>query len=173
MALESSCLERFTEAVAGREMGHGQAMIEYANDTEKGKLQEATAADASGVRSESGPSIFVVDDEPMVGELVATVLEMDGFNIRLFRNAAEALKAFVSANPRPALLLTDFVMDGLNGMELIEHCKRAHPTLKTILYSGNVGMEITQRYPVKPDFFIRKPFQPRNLVDMVRSVLAD
>lgn len=147
-------------------------MIEYANDAEKGKVQGATGAGTAAVRPKNDVSIYVVDDEPMVGEVVATVLEMDGYQIRLFRNPAEALKAFITANPRPALLLTDFVMDGLNGMELIEHCKRAQPTLKTILYSGNVGVEITQRYPVKPDYFIRKPFQPKNLVDTVHLVLA-
>jgi DNA-binding NtrC family response regulator len=147
-------------------------MVEYANDTEKANVQAAAREGTVAARPESGVSIYVVDDEPMVGELVATVLEMDGFQTRLFRDPAEALKVFIAANPRPVLLLTDFVMDGLNGMELIEHCKRAQPTLKTILYSGNVGVEITQRYPVKPDYFIRKPFQPKNLVDTVRLVLA-
>jgi DNA-binding NtrC family response regulator len=147
-------------------------MIEYVNDTETGKVQGAAKAEAAAVRSKHEVSIYVVDDEPMVGELVATVLEMDGYQTKLFRNPAEALKTFIAANPRPDLVLTDFVMDGLNGMELIEHCKRAQPTLKTILYSGNVGIEITQRYPIKPDYFIRKPFQPKNLVDIVGQVLA-
>jgi DNA-binding NtrC family response regulator len=147
-------------------------MIENANDTEKGKVQGATGAGTADVRSKKDVSIYVVDDEPMVGELVATVLEMDGYQTSLFRNPAEALKAFITANPRPALLLTDFVMDGLNGMELIEHCKRAQPTLKTILYSGNVGVEIIRHYSVKPDYFIRKPFHPKNLVDTVHQILA-
>ena len=127
----------------------------------------------AAVIPESGALIYVVDDESMVGDLVATVLEMAGYQISLFRKPAEALKAFIAANPRPALLLTDFNMDGLNGMELIEQCKRVQPTLKTILCSGTVGMEITQRYLVKPDFFIRKPFERlNNLVDAVRLVLA-
>ena len=147
-------------------------MIENANDTEQGKVQGATKAGTAAVRSKKDVSIYVVDDEPMVGELVATVLEMDGYQTSLFRNPAEALKAFITANPRPALLLTDFVMDGLNGMELIESCKRTQPTLKTILYSGNVGAEIIQRYAFKPDFFIRKPFHPKTLLDTVRLVLA-
>jgi FixJ family two-component response regulator len=126
----------------------------------------------AAVLSESGALIYVVDDECMVGELVSTVLQMAGFQIVLFTYPAEALKAFIAANPRPVLLVTDFVMPGLNGMELIDSCKRIQQTLKTILYSGNVGAEITQRYQVKPDFFIRKPFQPQNLIDIVRSVLA-
>jgi DNA-binding NtrC family response regulator len=116
--------------------------------------------------------IYVVDDEQIIGELVATVLEMAGFQVKLFTHPTEALEAFITANPRPALLLTDFMMPGLNGMQLIETCKRTQPALKTILYSGHVGAEVIQRYQVKPDFFIRKPFQPNNLLDTVRLVLA-
>jgi CheY-like chemotaxis protein len=139
---------------------------------EQSSIQDATAAEPAAVLPQGGALIYVVDDEPMVGELVATVLEMAGFQTKHFTHPAEALKAFTAANPRPALLMTDFVMPSLNGMELIERCKQPQPSLKTILYSGNVGAEIMQRYQVKPDFFIRKPFQPQNLIDNVCSVLG-
>jgi CheY-like chemotaxis protein len=148
-------------------------MVEDTSGTGQSNVQDATAGEPAAVLSESGALIYAVDDEPIVGDLVATLLEMGGFKIRLFRDPAEALKALITANPRPVLLLTDFNMNGLNGMELIERCKRTQPTLKTILCSGTVGMDIIQRYPVKPDHFIRKPFQPINiLVDTVRLVLA-
>ena len=147
-------------------------MVEHTSGAEKSNVQGATAGEPAAVLSESGVSIYVVDDEPMVGELVATVLEMAGFQIKQFIHPAEALEAFIAANPRPALLMTDFVMPDLNGMQLIENCKQTQPTLKTILFSGNVGAEVIQRYQVKPDFFIRKPFHPKNLVDVVRSVLG-
>jgi DNA-binding NtrC family response regulator len=148
-------------------------MVEHANGTKQINVQVATAGEPAAVLPESGTLIYVVDDAPMVGDLVATVLEMAGYQIGLFRKPAEAMKAFIAANPRPVLLLTDFNMDGLNGMELIEQCKRVQPTLKTILCSGTVGMEITQRYLIKPDHFIPKPFEPlNNLVDTVRLILA-
>jgi DNA-binding NtrC family response regulator len=147
-------------------------MVENDSGTEKRSAQGATAGEPAAVLPESGPLIYAVDDEPLVGDLVATVLEMNGFQYKLFRHPAEALKAFMAANPRPALLVTDFVMEGLSGMELIENCKRMQPALKTILYSGSVGANIIQRYSVKPDYFIRKPFQPQNLIDIVRLVLA-
>jgi DNA-binding NtrC family response regulator len=147
-------------------------MVEYASGMEKNSVQGATAGGPAAVLSEGGALIYAVDDEPMVGEMLATVLEMEGFRVKLFSQPAEALKAFIAANPRPALLVTDFVMADLNGMELIENCKRTQPALKTILYSGNVGAEIIERYSVKPDFFMRKPFHSQNLVDVVRLVLA-
>jgi DNA-binding NtrC family response regulator len=147
-------------------------MIECPSVMEQSSIQDAAAAEPATVLPQGGALIYVVDDEPMVGELVATVLEMAGFQIKHFTHPAEALAAFTAANPRPALLMTDFVMPSLNGMELIESCKQTQPSLKTILYSGNVGAEVMQHYSVKPDFFIRKPFHPQNLVETVRLVLA-
>jgi DNA-binding NtrC family response regulator len=151
---------------------HVSALIEDASGKERSNVPSATTGEPAAARPDRGVLVYVVDDEPMVGELVATVLEMDGFQFKLFIHPSEALEAFIAANPRPALLLTDFVMPGFNGMELIEHCKRVQPTLKTILYSGNVGAEVIQRYQVKPDFFIRKPFHSKNLMETVRLVLA-
>jgi DNA-binding NtrC family response regulator len=147
-------------------------MVEDTRGMEESSAQNSTAAEPAAVLPESGALIFVVDDEPMVGELVVTVLEMAGFQIKQFIHPTEALAAVNAANPRPDLLMTDFVMPDLNGMELIQNCKQTHPALKTILYSGYVGAEVIQRYQVKPDFFIGKPFHPKNLVDTVRLVLG-
>src|SRR5882672_9736269 len=49
----------------------------------------------------------------------------------------------------------------------------AHPELKTILYSGNVQEETVAFYPARPDRFLRKPFTPKTLIDLVQSVLED
>jgi DNA-binding NtrC family response regulator len=147
-------------------------MVEHTSGSEKSNVQGAAAGEPAAVCPKNDVYIYVVDDEQMFGELVAAALEMAGFQIKRFINPAAALEAFVAANPRPALLMTDFLMPDLNGMELIESCKRTQPTLKTILYSGYVRAEVIQRYQLKPDFFIWKPFDPRILADVARSVLA-
>lgn len=116
--------------------------------------------------------IFIVDDEPMIGEIVASILDLEGFRACVFTDPAKALAAFGAANPKPALLLTDYVMPPMNGMELIHRCRTMHPALKTILFSGNVTEDITQIYVFKPDAFMEKPFLPKTLVDLVREVLA-
>jgi DNA-binding NtrC family response regulator len=117
--------------------------------------------------------IYVVDDEPMVGEVVEILLQMEGFQPKLFQDPAVALMDFLAANPRPTLLITDFVMGSMNGMELIDNCKRIQPELKTILFSGNVGERITSSYSVKPDRFVSKPFQPKVLIEVIRSLLKE
>ena len=116
--------------------------------------------------------IFVVDDEIMVAEVVEAVLSMQHYHVILFDNPKRALEAFIAADPKPDLLFTDYVMDEMSGLELIEQCKRLHPAVKTILYSGSVGQEIWTTGATKPDDFISKPFLPRDLLEVVRSVLA-
>lgn len=116
--------------------------------------------------------IYVVDDESMIGEVVEVILKLKGFKPKFFTDPSLALAAITNDQPKPDLLLTDFLMSPLNGMELIERAKRVCPTLKTILYSGNVAEEIMHYYSVKPDGFLGKPFLPKNLIAQVRSVLG-
>lgn len=115
--------------------------------------------------------IYVVDDESMIGEVVEVILKLKGFQPRFFTDPELALQSLINDEPKPDLLLTDFLMSPINGMELIERSKKALPNLKTILYSGNVGEEIMQYYSAKPDGFISKPFLPKTLVAVVNSVL--
>ena len=116
--------------------------------------------------------VYVVDDEPMVGDVVQAILKMGGYDSVFFQDPSAAFKAVSEADPKPALLLTDFQMPQMTGRELIQHCKKAHPPLKTILYSGNVQEDTVALYPARPDRFLRKPFTPKTLIDLVQSVLA-
>ena len=134
----------------------------------------------SQLKTESNPAttketavVYVVDDEPMVGDVVQAILKMGGYESVLFADPNTAFQALSEANPKPTLLLTDFQMPQMTGRELIQHCKKVHPALKTILYSGNVQEETVAFYPTRPDGFLRKPFTPKTLIDLVQSVLAD
>ena len=117
--------------------------------------------------------VYVVDDEPMVGDVVQAILKMGGYESVLFQDPNAAFNAINQANPKPALLLTDFQMPQMTGRELIQLCKKDHPTIKTILYSGNVQEDTVALYPTRPDRFLRKPFTPKTLIDLVQSVLGD
>ena len=116
--------------------------------------------------------IFVVDDEEMVGLVVQDVLELQGYDSVLFQDPEAALQAFVAADPKPCLLLTDFVMKPFNGMELIERCRQHDPTVKTILYSGTMVEDIFSRHTSRPDYYLSKPFLPRTLMNAVQKVLG-
>src|SRR5258708_22993040 len=96
--------------------------------------------------------IYVVDDLGAVAELVVNVLTRAGYKAEMFLDPWTAFMAFESANPKPVLLISDFQMPGMNGMELIEKCNALSPSLKTTSFSGTLFFDADlQRYAVKPD----------------------
>ena len=120
----------------------------------------------------SRPLIFVVDDEPMLLSLTAILLEQAGYETRTFPDAILALRAFNSAEPRPALIVTDYAMHSMTGIDLIRECRRIVPQQKTILISGTIDESVYAHVTAKPNRFLAKPFGPPEFVGLVQSVLA-
>jgi CheY-like chemotaxis protein len=120
----------------------------------------------------AGAFIYVVDDETVLLEMAAVVLESLGYRVRTFLNAEAALAAFVGARPRPSLIITDYAMSEMSGLALIEECRRAEPQQKTILVSGTQEEEIYSDAPCKPDRFLAKPYRARELIEAVQAVLG-
>ncbi len=118
------------------------------------------------------PVVYLVDDEKLLLDLAALALKDEDYDLKTFHNPATALKAFLRARTKPALLVTDYAMGKMNGMELIEQCKQVQPSLKSILLSGTAGAEIILTSPVKVDRFLGKPYHTASLAEMVRSLLA-
>lgn len=130
------------------------------------------AVKSSPAGKAAGGLIFVVDDEVMLLELATVILQPLRFKIQTFRDPVAALAAFRAANPRPALLITDYAMHPMDGMALLAACRALEPTLKTLLISGTVGEDVCNDSPVKPDAFLGKPYRPRQLIELVESILA-
>lgn len=117
--------------------------------------------------------IYMVDDETMLLELASVVLEPVGYTVETFSTPESALGAFAAAEPKPVLIITDYTMHNMTGLELAAQCRRIQPEQKILLVTGTVGQEIFQSAPVQPDGFLAKPYQANQLIAMVRSVLAD
>jgi len=117
--------------------------------------------------------IYVVDDEPMLLELAAVILEPLGYAVKTFRDPQSALAAFTAAQPRPGLVITDFSMHRMNGMELLEACRRLRPEQKVLMISGTVDEAIYRNSPCKPDSFLAKPYQAKQLVDLVKELTPE
>ena|ERR1700677_914753 len=119
----------------------------------------------------SGPLIYVVDDEPMLLELASVILEPEGYQVQTFRDPEVALQTFEKAKNRPALLITDYAMHTMNGMQLVQQFRRIAPTQKILLVSGTVGEDIFRDAPAKPDEFLAKPYQAVDLTNIVKALL--
>jgi len=132
-----------------------------------------TPANPDSPGQNSRPLIFAVDDEPMLLELIELVLEPLGFRVRTFRDPDTAVRAFSLTTPPPVLIVTDYAMHTMTGMDLIQACRRINPRQKIILVSGTVDEAIYGNAENKPDRFLAKPYKAKQLADLVRAVLAE
>src|SRR4051812_32962490 len=92
----------------------------------------ATERRARRLAGEEKTTIFVVDDDPDILNLIKHVLDLEGFEVRSFTDPREALEEFAAAKERPEMVLTDYCMQPMNGMELIHRCRETMPGLKSI-----------------------------------------
>jgi CheY-like chemotaxis protein len=118
------------------------------------------------------PRVFVVDDEPVLLELAEKILAGLECDIRTFTNPQEALRTYAAADPRPDLIITDFAMHEMNGMDLIRDCRKLNPSQKILMVSGTVDESIFSGSSVKPDKFLAKPYLPAELSALVRELLG-
>jgi len=112
--------------------------------------------------------IFVVDDEPMLLDLASAILQPLGYDVRTFRDPEMALAEFPAV--KPAVVVTDYAMGKMNGMDLTRECKRINPRQKIMLLSGTVDESIYANAPEKPDCFLAKPYQVHDFVQAVRKL---
>ena len=117
------------------------------------------------------PTVFVVDDEPMLLELAEAILKPLGYHVRTFRDPELALKEFAAA--RPEVVITDYAMGRMSGMDLIRECRRINPGQKMILISGTVDEHVFADALVRPDRFISKPYQFTDFSNCIRQLLAE
>jgi DNA-binding response OmpR family regulator len=115
-------------------------------------------------------TIFVVDDEQMLLDLAEAILQPLGYNVRTFSDPRVALKEFPAA--RPAIIVTDYAMGEMNGLDLVRECRRANPGQKIILLSGTVDENIFAGLPQKPDRFMVKPYPIHEFIETIRSLAA-
>lgn len=118
------------------------------------------------------PLIFAVDDEPMLLELATMILQPQGFRLETFRDPIVALRAFSLANPLPALVITDFAMHRMTGLDLIRDCRRIHPQQKILMVSGTIDEKAYRDSPHKPDAFLTKPYTAEELTTAVNKLLG-
>ena len=112
--------------------------------------------------------VLVVDDEVDIRELVAGVLEDEGYTVRTAADSTSALDAI--EDRRPSLLLLDVWLQGsrLDGLQLLEQVKSRDPTLPVIMISGHGNLD-TAVAAIREGAvdFIEKPFEAGKLLHLV------
>jgi DNA-binding NtrC family response regulator len=118
-----------------------------------------------------GKTVFVVDDNVLLVEFATVILEAAGYVVKHFSDPKAVMRAMQKADPKPALLITDYEMGEINGLDLILSSHKIHPALKTILVSGTVDSSISLAHTAKVHRFLGKPYEPAQLKKIVADLL--
>lgn len=115
--------------------------------------------------------VLVVDDEPSVRSLVKTILSKAGFAVVEAEGGLEAW-SLLKEEPdgKVDLVVTDILMDGMDGVALTELCLRRFPQVLVLLMSGyvdttTVNLESNGRW-----LFLSKPFTPQALLRAIETL---
>ena len=181
----------FTTKPAGRGTGLGLAIVHDIVARSGGHLRLRSAPGAGttfeiffrpDLREENGtPSsgerftILLVEDEPTLASLVSRLLEREGYDVITATTAEEAIAlARRRRTDRPIhLLLTDVVLPGRNGRELVDDLAALRSSVPTLFMSGH-GDDVIERAGVDMATarILDKPFRPEDLYDAVRDAIA-
>jgi PAS domain S-box-containing protein len=112
-------------------------------------------------------TIMVAEDEPAVRRAILDVLSGAGYRVLAGGSGAEVLRAAAGAEGLIHLLITDFVMPGMTGIELASALSATCPGLRVLVLSG---YSRHHQLPVSMQF-LPKPFTADDLLDKVREVL--
>ncbi|MBN2340511.1 MAG: response regulator [Deltaproteobacteria bacterium] len=120
-----------------------------------------------------GGTLMVVDDEDMVGTYLKEILENAGYDVTLFHDSRDALRAFKQTPRKWQLVISDFTMPELTGDELAEEIRKINTQVGFLLCSGYSGQLDDAAYKrLRIDGFVLKPLRPMELLSKVQKVLV-
>ncbi|MEJ5276950.1 MAG: PAS domain S-box protein [Thermogemmata sp.] len=151
------------------EVGHGTTFKVYLPAVQEPGWRELPLVEETPRGHET---ILLVEDDEAVRGLAQTSLEMYGYRVLWAADAAEALRLVEEHAGRIDLLLTDVVMPGMSGRELVEQVRQRQPHLKVLFMSGYTDDAVLRHGLVHAEVaFLQKPFTPAGLARKVRDVL--
>ncbi|OTP76353.1 hybrid sensor histidine kinase/response regulator [Caballeronia sordidicola] len=119
-------------------------------------------------RSDRHQRILVIEDDVDVRTFLVDCLKMLGYTVTEAAQGRLGLERL--RNDNPDLLMVDFAMPGMNGLEVISEVKRTHPQLPVILATGYADVDVSKER-VDGYAVLRKPFQIGDLARTVKAAL--
>ena len=118
-------------------------------------------------------TILLVDDEEALRLAARRMLQRAGFTVLQATDGADALRVLAEHTGPVHALVTDVVMPGVGGPELVRRLREVRPDLPTLFISGYTEEGVRTQGNLRPDAaFLAKPFTQDDLVRKLREVLA-
>ncbi len=128
-------------------------------------------ASRTPARFPHGPALVVEDDPPIRG-LVATLLAELGIEARTAANGSEAIEALSSDEAGIRLVITDVAMPGMSGLMLARRIREVRPDVSVVFMSGCSDATLEQVGLTDDDVLLRKPFTLEDLLSGIEAAVS-
>ena len=120
----------------------------------------------------SGPTVLVVDDDPVIVKLLQVNFEMEGYQVITAADGEEGLNR--AREDMPDVMLLDVMMPKMNGLDVARVLKGDDATsgIPIVLLSAKAQAADVQAGRNVADEYITKPFDPLELLDRVSKLIA-
>lgn len=115
--------------------------------------------------------IMVIDDENIVGKMIQSSFEQDGYIVEPFINPAKALARLKEEEFH--MVITDLKMKDIDGMEVLNTIKKERPQIKVIMITAFASMDTAvEAFRKSVDDFFAKPIKIADLKTTVKRLLS-
>ncbi|MBA4392864.1 MAG: hypothetical protein C0407_04860 [Desulfobacca sp.] len=122
--------------------------------------------------SKGNETILIVDDQDIIRQLGADILEDAGYEVLVAASGEEAIQICQGHQRGIALVVLDVVMPGLGGKETFLRLRRINPKIRVLLSSGySIDGEVGEILKEGVGGFVQKPYRDEELIDKIREVL--
>jgi CheY-like chemotaxis protein len=131
-----------------------------------------TGVERDRIDSSEKVKIIVIDDEALIAETVVEILTQEGFDAVSVSSGFSAIE--LAKELRPAIILSDVIMPGLNGIETGIKIREIVPNCKIVLFSGQAAtVDLLENARKQGHRFeiLAKPIKPEHLIGVIRSNL--
>jgi PAS domain S-box-containing protein len=153
------------------EPGRGTTFKTYLPSAEdKISLAQKPAVETVAPRGE-GITILLVEDDELMRELTQQMLEEQGYRVLSATDGVSAQQA-VATNGDVHIILTDVVMRGMSGPELVRHLRESSPEMRVVYMSGYTGDLIAEKDVTQDGVvFLEKPFTRSGLLGAIQKAM--
>ena len=153
------------------EKGHGTTFNIYLPRVDA--TAEQTVIQAPRAAAGGSETVLLVEDEESVRQLIRETLQAKGYKVVEAENGEAGVAAAAKHPGKIDMIITDVVMPGMGGREMVKNLAKSRPETKVLYLSGYTEDAIVNEGTIESGTaFLQKPFTLQNLSRKVREVLG-
>ncbi|MCX6378343.1 MAG: response regulator [Armatimonadetes bacterium] len=119
----------------------------------------------------SSATLLLVDDMPILLEMLQEILMLRGYNLFTAKNGMDAYHILTQNEVKIDLVLTDLQMPDISGIMLAQKIYDLNPTIPVLLATGDDSFE-EETLPPNIKGVLVKPYQPKAVIERIKSILS-